>query len=105
MKATVSMEIEEEDRLDTWTGDAESAQGRGNVGTARAILTYALKVFSDRKNLWWKAAELEKTRDTRFIAMLERAVQYCPQVEALWLMWAKEKWIGGDVPATRDVLE
>ena len=106
VKATVSMEIEEEDRLDTWMGDAESAGGRGKVGTARAIFAYALKVFPDRKSLWWKAAELEKAHGTRdsLNAMLERAVQYCPQAETLWLMWAKEKWIGGDVPAARDVL-
>jgi pre-mRNA-processing factor 6 len=106
VRATVSMEIEEEDRLDIWMGDAESAGGRGKVGTARAILAYALKVFPDRKNLWWKAAELEKAHGTRdsLNTMLERAVQHCPQAEALWLMWAKEKWIGGDVPAARDVL-
>ena len=106
VKATVSMEIEEEDRLDTWLGDAESAGGRGKVGTARAIFAYALKVFPDRKGLWWKAAELEKAHGTRdsLNEMLERAVQHCPQAETLWLMWAKEKWIGGDVPAARDVL-
>ena len=45
-------------------GDAESAQGRGKVGTTRAILAYALKVFPDRENLWWKAAKLEKTHGT-----------------------------------------
>ncbi|KAF9783203.1 PRP1 splicing factor, N-terminal-domain-containing protein [Thelephora terrestris] len=106
VKATVSMEIEEEDRLDTWMGDAESVEGRGKVGTARAILAYALKVFPDRRELWRKAAELEKSHGTResLNAMLERAVQHCPQAETLWLMWAKEKWIGGDVPAARDVL-
>jgi len=106
VKATVSMEIEEEDRLDTWMGDAERAKGRGKVGTARVILAYALKVFPDRKVLWWEAAKLEKTHGTRdsFNVMLERAVQQCSQAEDLWLMCAKEKWIGGDVPAARDVL-
>ena len=106
VRATASMEVEEENRLDTWMGDAESAEGRGKVGTTRAILAYALKVFPDRKNLWWKAAQLEKAHGTRdsLNAMLDRAIQHCPQAETLWLMWAKEKWIGGDVPAARDVL-
>jgi pre-mRNA-processing factor 6 len=67
VKATVSMEVEEEDRLETWIGDAESAEGKGRVGTARAILAYALKVFPDRKSLWWKAAELEKAHGTRYM--------------------------------------
>jgi pre-mRNA-processing factor 6 len=65
VKATISMEVEEEDRLETWMGDAESAEGKGRVGTSRAILAYALKVFPDRKSLWWKAAELEKAHGNR----------------------------------------
>lgn len=65
IKATVGMEVEEEDRLDTWVGDAESAEERGMIGSARAILAYALKVFPDRRMLWEKAAELEKTHGTR----------------------------------------
>lgn len=65
VKATVAMEIEEEDRLDTWVGDAESAESRGMVGTARAILAYALRVFPDRKSLWRKAADLERTHGTK----------------------------------------
>lgn len=36
---------------------------------------------------------------------MERAVHHCPQAEVLWLMWAKEKWVAGDVPASREVLE
>lgn len=32
-------------------------------------------------------------------------MKYCPQAEVLWLMYAKEKWIAGDVPGARDVLE
>ncbi|THH32434.1 hypothetical protein EUX98_g1787, partial [Antrodiella citrinella] len=107
VKATVAMEVEEEDRLDTWVGDAESAEARGMVGTARAILAYALRVFPDRKTLWRKAADLERTHGTRdsLNAILERAVHHCPQAEVLWLMWAKEKWLAGDVPAAREVLE
>ncbi|KAJ7904218.1 PRP1 splicing factor, N-terminal-domain-containing protein [Mycena olivaceomarginata] len=107
VKATVGMEIEEEDRLDTWVGDAESAEARGMVGTARAILAEALRVFPGRKSLWIRAAELEKANGTResLDAILSRAVDHCPQAEVLWLMAAKEKWMAGDVPAAREVLE
>ncbi|KAF8958681.1 PRP1 splicing factor, N-terminal-domain-containing protein [Flammula alnicola] len=107
VKATIAMELEEEDRLDTWVGDAESAEARGMVGTARAILAYALKVYPDRRSLWRKAAELEKAHGTResLDALLDRAVTHCPQAEVLWLMAAKEKWLAGDVPAARQVLE
>jgi len=37
-------------------------------------------------------------------AILKKAVQYCPQAEVLWLMGAKEKWMAGDVPAARAIL-
>ncbi|KAF8169640.1 PRP1 splicing factor, N-terminal-domain-containing protein [Pholiota molesta] len=107
VKATVGMDVEEEDRLDTWVGDAESAEGRGRVGAARAILAYALRVYPDRRALWRRAADLEKAHGTRATldALLERAVAHCPQAEVLWLMAAKEKWLAGDVPAAREVLE
>ncbi|KDQ51251.1 hypothetical protein JAAARDRAFT_140512 [Jaapia argillacea MUCL 33604] len=107
VKATVAMEVEEEDRLDTWVGDAESAEAKGKVGTARAVLAYALKVFPDKRDLWRRAAMLEKAHGTResLDAILSRAVHHCPQAEVLWLMWAKEKWLTGDVPAAREVLE
>ncbi|KAJ7283920.1 PRP1 splicing factor, N-terminal-domain-containing protein [Mycena rebaudengoi] len=107
VKATVGMEIEEEDRLDTWVGDAEAAEARGMVGTARAVLAEALRVFPGRKSLWIRAAELEKSHGSResLDAILSRAVDHCPQAEVLWLMAAKEKWIAGDVPAAREVLE
>lgn len=125
VKATVAMEIEEEDRYDTWVSDAESAEARGSIGTARAIIAYALKVYPDKKNLWMQAAELEKAHGTRLVfasvvavhythkgmrresldVILSQAVHHCPQAEVLWLMAAKEKWNAGDVPAARSVLE
>jgi pre-mRNA-processing factor 6 len=64
-------------------------------------------VFPDRRDLWRRAADLEKAHGTRenLDKLLARAVECCPQAEVLWLMWAKEKWLGGDVPAAREVLE
>lgn len=107
IKATISMDVEEEDRLDTWTTDAESAEARGLIGTARAILAYTLRVFPDKRALWKRAADLEKAHGTResLDAILQRAVEHCPQAEVLWLMAAKEKWMTGDVPTAREILE
>jgi hypothetical protein len=45
------MDVEEEDRLETWVSDAESSEAKGKVQTARAIFAYALKVFPDKKNI------------------------------------------------------
>lgn len=73
IKATIAMDVEEEDRLDTWVSDAESAEAKSNVGTARAILAYALRVFPDKRSLWRKAADLEKAHGTRSVLFMLRS--------------------------------
>lgn len=65
IKATVGMDVEEEDKLDTWIGDAEAAEERGMITTARAVFAYALKDFPDRRMLWERAAALEKMHGTQ----------------------------------------
>ena len=62
VKATVGVEIEEEDWYDIWLSDAESGESKGMIGTARAIITYTLKVFPDRKSLWQNCRRLMETR-------------------------------------------
>lgn len=70
VKATVDMDVDEEDRESTWVSDVESALSRGRVITARAILAYALKVFPDKRGLWRRAADLEKAHGTRYVVAL-----------------------------------
>ena len=97
-------------------------EGKGQIAIARAV---SLKVFPNRVKLWERAAYLEQSHGTgctflvfdRLLydtdathsesreALLQRAVEYCPQAEILWVMWAKKKWEDGDVPAAREVLE
>jgi len=33
-----------------------------------------------------------------------RGVEHCPHAEVLWLMAAKEKWVGGDVTGAQAIL-
>ncbi len=103
VSATVAIDMEEEDRFATWLGDAEAAEARGRVGTACAVLAFALRVFPDCHDLWRCAADLENAHGLHesLEKLLVRAVECCPQAEVLWLMWAKEKWVGGDVRAAR----
>ena len=39
------------------------------------------------------------------MAILKQAVHLCPHAEVLWLRWAKQVWINGDVAGAREVLE
>lgn len=69
VKATVAMDLEEEDRESAWVGDVEAALAKGRIGTARAVLSYALRVFPDKRALWRRAADIEKTYGTRSVLM------------------------------------
>ncbi len=53
-----------------------------------------------------RAAECEKAHGTpdSLDELLARAVKFCPHAEVLWLMWAKERWMAGDVQAAREIL-
>jgi len=53
-----------------------------------------------------RAAECEKAHGTAesLDELLARAVKFCPHAEVLWLMWAKERWMAGDVQAAREIL-
>ena len=86
IKATIAMDVEEEDRLDTWTSDAEAAEAKGNIGAARAILAYALRVFPDKKSLWRKAADLEKARGTRYVLLVMNFVDAGIEIDDFTLL-------------------
>ncbi|KAN0062216.1 U4/U6 x U5 tri-snRNP complex subunit Prp1 [Thecaphora frezii] len=106
VKATMELDLDEQDRRTVWVEDAESAQEKGCIETARSLLAYTLKVFPDRSAIWRQAAELEKQHGSRqtLEALLERAVGHCAKAEDLWLMYAKEKWLASDVGGAREVL-
>jgi pre-mRNA-processing factor 6 len=102
----ISLEVEDEDRQRTFVADAEAAIERGSTHTARAIFKYLLKLFPNKKNLWLKLVDLEKSKGTptTLSATLSDAVAAVPKSEVLWLMHAKEKWVGGDIAGAREVL-
>ncbi|SAM63062.1 probable pre-mRNA splicing factor prp1 [Ustilago bromivora] len=106
VKATVELDIEEQDRSAVWVEDAQSALQRGCVETSRSILAYTLNIFPDRPAIWTQAAMLEKQHGTRpkLEALLESAVRHCPKAEQLWLMYAGEKADAEDIGGARSVL-
>ncbi|KAJ3089722.1 Pre-mRNA-processing factor 6, partial [Physocladia obscura] len=107
VKATVSIDVDEQDQLATWLEDAESSAARGCVFTARAVYAYALAHYAREESVWRKAAQLEKRHGTHESVreILQQAVRACPRAEVLWLMGAKEEWIVGDLEAAKSVLE
>ncbi|KAJ9097804.1 hypothetical protein QFC19_006672 [Naganishia cerealis] len=106
LKATLHLDIEEEDRMDTWLDDAESAAKRNFIECARGIYAYIIKVFPTKKAVWRAAADFEKQHGSSeaLQELLAKAVQYCPRAEVLWLMAAKEKWLSGDIASAKDIL-
>ncbi|XP_011402481.1 PREDICTED: pre-mRNA-processing factor 6-like [Amphimedon queenslandica] len=106
IRLVIGYGIEEEDRLDQWTEDAESCAANEAYECARAIYAHMLTVFPKQKNIWLEAAYFEKDHGSgeSLEALLQKAVQNCPKAEVLWLMAAKSKWLAGDVPSARSIL-
>jgi pre-mRNA-processing factor 6 len=92
---TLGWELDEDDdRKEIWMDDAKASIGRGRYETARAIYSYALRVFPTKKAIWEAAADLERSHGTKeaLSNMLEKAVEACPQSETLWMQLARLKW-------------
>ena len=97
---------EDDDRKEIWMDEAKSCASRDRFETARAIYAYALRVFVNSRGVWLAAVELERAHGTRaaLANLLEKAVEACPQSEALWMQLAREKWEAGAIDAARVVL-
>jgi pre-mRNA-processing factor 6 len=64
VKATLHIDVEEDQRMKTWMDDAESSSSRGHFETSRAIRAYLINVFPDKRQVWWSAAQFEKAHGT-----------------------------------------
>ncbi|KAL1586090.1 hypothetical protein WHR41_04790 [Cladosporium halotolerans] len=97
---------EDDDRKQIWLDDAKASIGRGKFETARAIYSYAIRVFYNRKSVYLAAADLERNHGTKAALwqVLEKAVEACPTSEVLWMQLAREKWHSGAVDEARKVL-
>lgn len=106
VQAVANLGVDPEDRKDTWMDDAEGAIERSHPETARAIFAFALRELPTKKSIWRKAAEFEKSLENRsnLFELLEKGVVACPHAEILWLMYAKEKWLSGDLDEARQIL-
>lgn len=52
VEEVIGLGVEEEDRQRTWMADAEEAERRGSVQTARAIYQHAITVFPGQYEVW-----------------------------------------------------
>lgn len=67
IKATIHLDVEEEDRQDVWMEDALSMEAKGLIEGARVVYAYSLRVFPQKQAIWRKAAELEKAHGSRLV--------------------------------------
>ncbi|RSH79749.1 uncharacterized protein EHS24_009405 [Apiotrichum porosum] len=106
VKATIHLDIEEEDRRTVWLEDAERAAKGDFFEVARAVFVVLIESFPTSPSVWRKAAEFEKAHGTPEAVqdILMKGAEHCPHAEVLWLMAAKEKWTGGDVVGAQQIL-
>ncbi|KAF4612581.1 hypothetical protein D9613_012724 [Agrocybe pediades] len=93
VRSTIGMDVEEEeeDRLDTWVSDAEAVGTKGRIGTAKAILAFALKVYPDKRSWWRRAAELEKGSWDRELLIWARTVADTERIRMKSVMFARQQ--------------
>ncbi len=72
---TAARDVGEEDQVASWLGDADAAQARERVGTARPVLAYPLRVFPDRRDPWRRPAEKTHRTCERLNELLACAVE------------------------------
>ena len=106
VRHSIPIGVEDEDRLRTWQGDADSFGESGLYNCAKSAYAVMLECFGRKKNLWIKAVELErKFGDKSSVEeRLRSGVEAVPKATVLWLMLAKSMWSGGDVSGARNVL-
>jgi pre-mRNA-processing factor 6 len=64
VKATIGIDIEEEDRKNVWLEDADRAAAGGFFECARAVFLVLLETFPTSPSVWRKAGEFEKVHGT-----------------------------------------
>lgn len=106
LRASSGIEVEEEDKLRTWKGDAEMFVRQKRFVCARTLYQLLNETYPTDVNLWLDSAKVEKEHNSReaYEAVLRSAVAQCPTEEILWLMAARSAWERGDVAAARGVL-
>eukprot|EP01002_Notosolenus_urceolatus_P006552 NODE_274_length_2339_cov_26.015721_g215_i0.p1 GENE.NODE_274_length_2339_cov_26.015721_g215_i0~~NODE_274_length_2339_cov_26.015721_g215_i0.p1 ORF type:complete len:732 (+),score=287.92 NODE_274_length_2339_cov_26.015721_g215_i0:198-2198(+) len=84
------------ERRQQYIDDAHAAIAASAINTGRAIYHHATVRYPQRKALWLQAVDLERVHGTpeSLDQILQRAVSYCPKAEVLWLMAAKNAWLG-----------
>jgi pre-mRNA-processing factor 6 len=67
VKATIHLDVEEEDRKAVWLEDAERSERGGFFEVARACFVVLLEAFPTSSSVWRKAAEFEKAHGTALV--------------------------------------
>ncbi|KAI4124504.1 MAG: hypothetical protein LQ338_004767 [Usnochroma carphineum] len=97
---------EDDDRKKLFMEDAQASISRGRYETARAIYAYILRLWPTSKSAWEASANLEKVHGKKedLWNVLSKAVEAVPQADDLWIQYANEKYLSGDVDGARIVL-
>lgn len=112
VNATITLGVERMQEHDQkgikkiWIQDAEALESRGSIQTAKAVWEAAVKLLPTKKGIWRRYGDMEAKHGSResLDAVLARGCEWCPGAEVLWLMRAKQKWLGGDINGARRVL-
>ena len=107
LRATLSIGVEEMDKMRTWVDDASTCEASGHLAATRAILRFTLSKFATEQWIWLKYVALERKHGTTDMVqeVLRKAVANCPESEEMWLMAAHETGQNNDVKGARAIIQ
>uniref|UniRef100_A0AC35TWC6 Pre-mRNA-processing factor 6 n=1 Tax=Rhabditophanes sp. KR3021 TaxID=114890 RepID=A0AC35TWC6_9BILA len=104
--AILPLNVEELDKREMWFEDAEHFKKEEAFACARAVYSILLEAFPTKKKVWLTVVNFEREHGTpeTYLNILKAAVDKVPQVEVIWLMYAKCSWQNVSIDSARDIL-
>jgi hypothetical protein len=89
VKATIHLDVEEEDRRNVWLEDAERAEKGGFFAVARACFVVVLETFPSSPSVWRKAAEFEKAHGTPLVMFTPQLATLTPYLDRQFKIFSR----------------
>jgi pre-mRNA-processing factor 6 len=114
IRVCLGYSVDPVDRQRTWLADASQFEKKGHVLCCRCCFDLLLQDFSDDEDVWLERISFERrlgqSKDVNssalaLVEVLRKACTHVPDSQLLWLMYAKEVWVSGDLNQARQILD
>ena len=102
--------VEAPDQMSTWQADAKAFEAQNRVLCSRVCHKMLTQTFVDDEDVWLESVSFERRHGGRpgaigLVSILQKACDQVGDSQLLWLMYAKEVWVSGDLEGARRILD